>query len=75
MKRKTAALSTEEEILFDLTHHNLPASLVNEFAQKIVMLYYQDNLNAAIQDLMQKALIEEETVLSHITQIREHMEA
>jgi hypothetical protein len=70
MKKKTALLATEEDLLVDLTFHNVPASLLAEFAEKIVRPYYSDNLNAAIQDLMHKAISEQEFVLSHITHVR-----
>jgi hypothetical protein len=54
----------------DLTFHNVPASLLTEFAEKIVRPYYQGNMNAAIQDLINKALAEQDFVLSHIIHIR-----
>jgi hypothetical protein len=68
--KKTGALATEDDLRIDLTFHKLPASLITEFAEKIVRPYYRDNLNAAIQDLIHKALAEQDFVLSHITHIR-----
>ena len=56
MKTKTAILATEDDLLVDLTLHDVPASLISEFAEKIVRPYYNGNLNAAIQDLIQKPL-------------------
>jgi hypothetical protein len=44
--------------------------LLLEFAQKIVRIYYGGNMNAAIQDLLHKALAEQDFVLSHITHLR-----
>ena len=70
MKRKTAVLATENDLLVDLTLHNLPASLLAEFAEKIVQPYYTGNLNAAIQDLIHKALSEQDFMHSHITYIK-----
>jgi hypothetical protein len=70
MKKKTMLLETEEEFSLDLTLHDVPASLVAEFAQKIVKPYYNGNLNAAIQDLINKAISEQDYVYSHITHIR-----
>jgi hypothetical protein len=70
MNRKTFALTTEEDLLIDLTFHKVPASLVAEFNQKIVRPYYNGNLNAAIQDLINKTLAEQNFILSHITHIR-----
>ncbi|HEX9862849.1 MAG TPA: hypothetical protein VGB11_06160 [Candidatus Bathyarchaeia archaeon] len=70
MKRKTEVLATENDLLIDLTLHNMLASLLAEFAEKIVQPCYAGNLNAAIQDLIQKALAEQDFVHSHITHIR-----
>ena len=70
MKKKTMLLSTEEEPSLDLTLHDVPISLVTEFAQKIVRPYYNGNLNMAIQDLINKALSEQDYVYSHITHIQ-----
>jgi len=70
MKRKTQTLATIEDLRVDLTFHNVPASLLREFAEKIVNPYFHGNLNAAVQDLIQKALAEQEFMLSHITHIR-----
>lgn len=63
-------LPTEKDLLVDLTFHNVPASLLSEFAEKIVRPYYGGNLNAAVQDLLYKALAEQDFVLSHITHVR-----
>jgi hypothetical protein len=68
--KKATALATEDDLLVGLTFHNIPASLLNEFAEKIVRPYYSGNLNAAFQDLIHKALAEQDFVLSHITHIR-----
>jgi hypothetical protein len=70
MKKRTAVLTAEEDLLVDLTFHNFPASLLTEFAEKIVGPCYQGNLNAAIQDLMHKTLSEQDFILSHVTHIR-----
>jgi len=75
MKKRTTLLATEEELLVDLTFHGFPASLITEFAEKIVRPYYKGNLNAAIQDLMQKVLSEQDFVLSHVTHVRTSVEA
>lgn len=75
MKKKAVVLAAENELLVDLTFHNFPASLLAEFAEKIVGAYYRGNLNAAVQDLIRKALAEQEFVLSRITHVRDFMEA
>ena len=74
MKTKTALLPTEDDLLVDLTLHDVPASLISEFAEKIVKPYYNGNLNAAIQDLIHKALSEQDFVHSHITHVRNAVE-
>jgi hypothetical protein len=68
--RKKQALLIEDDLLVDLTLNKVPASLLSEFAEKIVHPYYSGNMNAAIQDLLHKALAEQDFVLSHITHIR-----
>jgi hypothetical protein len=70
MKKKITLLALEEDLLIDLTCHDVPASLMAEFAEKIVKPYFSGNLNAAIQDLLNKALSEQDYVHSHITHIR-----
>ena len=74
MKKKTATLA-EKDLLVDLTFHNVSASLLSEFAEKIVSPYYSGNLNAAVQDLFRKTLTEQGFVLSHITHVRTSLEA
>ena len=70
MKKETQTLATEDDLLVDLTFHNTPASLLTEFAEKIVRPYYQGNLNAAVQDLIHKAIAEQDFIHSRITYIR-----
>ena len=59
MKKETALTTAETDLLVDLTFHNIPASLLYEFAEKIVRPYYNGNLNAAVQDLILEALSEQ----------------
>ena len=68
--KKTVVLASEEDLLVDLTFHEVSAMLISEFAEKIVRPYYSGNLNSAIQDLIHKALSEQDFVLSHITHVR-----
>ena len=70
MKKRLAVLATEDDLLVDLTFHSVPASLLAEFAEKIVRPYYAGNINAAIQDLLHKTLAEQDFVFSHITHVR-----
>ncbi len=66
MKNKTEIWATKDDLHVDVTFHKVPASLLAEFAEKIVQPYYNNNLNAAIQDLIQKALAEQDFLLSHV---------
>ena len=70
MKKKAAALATEDDLAVDLTLHDVSATLITEFAEKVVRPYYSGNMNDAVKDLMQKAIGEEEIVLSHAKQIK-----
>ncbi len=67
-------LATQDKLMVDLTLHDAPASLISEFAEKIVIPYYGGNLNEAIQDLICKTLAEQEFVHSHITHIKKTVE-
>ena len=53
MKKKTQMLALDD-LLVDLTFHSVPASLLSEFAEKIVRPYYSGNMNAATQDFKVK---------------------
>jgi hypothetical protein len=70
MKKKTQTLALEEDFLVDLTCHSVPASLLCEFKEEIVKPYYNGNMNVAIQDLLRKALAEQDFIQSHITHIK-----
>jgi hypothetical protein len=74
MKKKTAVLVMENDLFVDVTFHRIPASLLTDFAERIVRPYFGGNMNAAIQDLIHKALSEQEFVLSHITHVRNCLE-
>jgi hypothetical protein len=75
MKKRLTVLTAENDFPVDLTFHGVSASLVAEFAEKIVQPYYKGNLNAAFQDLINKALSEQDFVLSHVTHVRNSVEA
>jgi hypothetical protein len=74
MNENTAILKAEDDLLVDLTFHDLPATLLTEFTIKVVRPYYKGNLNQAIHDLMQKALRDQDFVLSHISHVRNYAE-
>ncbi|MCW4006038.1 MAG: hypothetical protein NWF04_05515 [Candidatus Bathyarchaeota archaeon] len=64
MKRKTAQIVSEDNLLTDLAYHNVPPALLIEFSEKIVRPHYKGNLTNAIKDLFQKALTNQETCLA-----------
>lgn len=75
MKKKTHVLAIENDLLVDLTFNKVSASLLAEFAEKIVRPYYNGNMNAAVQDLLHKTLAEHDFIQSHITHIRNSSES
>jgi hypothetical protein len=75
MKKRMANSIMESGFLVDLTFHNVPASLLTEFTEKIVKPYFNGNVNSAIQDLIQKALVEQEFVHSRITHLRSFVDS
>ncbi len=70
MKSKTATLPVEDDLPVDVTLHKVSVSMLSQFAEQIVKPYYNGNLNAAIQDLLIKALAEQDFVHSRITHVR-----
>jgi len=69
MRRKLSALTesaTEDDLLVDLTFHDVSAGLLMEFAEKIVRLYYAGNLNQALKDLIEKAITKQQLQQNHI---------
>ena len=70
MNKKMELTTQKTDLLVDLTFHDFPASLISEFAERIVKLYYGGNINAAVQDLLYKVIAEQDFVLSHITHTR-----
>lgn len=74
MKKKIALITSQERLMVDLTLHDFSASLLTEFAEQIAKPYYNGNVNAAMQDLIIRALSEQEFIHSHISHIRNHSE-
>ena len=70
MKKKVAVLATEDDLSVDLTLHDFSATLLAEFAEKIVRPYYLGNMSDAVKDLMQKAIGEEKFVFSHVKLVK-----
>lgn len=66
-KKMQSEVYAENGLLVDLTFHNVPASLLKEFALQVVRPYYSGSLSEALKDLMQKAVTEQEFVQRHIS--------
>ncbi len=69
MKRKQNTLTENanlDDLLVDLTFHDVSASLLTEFAEKIVRPYYHGNLNQALKDLIENAIAEQQLLQNHI---------
>jgi hypothetical protein len=47
----------DDEMFVDLTIYNVSASLLREFAQKIISPCYPGGVSEAIKDLMRKAIL------------------
>ena len=67
--KKIVVSQTEDDLLVDLIFHDVSATLIAEFAEKIVRLYYSANMNEAFVDLIQNAIMEEDFVLSHMKSV------
>jgi hypothetical protein len=70
MKKKAAVLATEVDLSVDLILHDFSATLLTEFAERIVKPYYAGNISDAVKDLMQKAVKEEQFVLGHMKLVK-----
>ena len=55
--------------MVDLTFHDVSASLLTEFAEKIVRPYYSGDMNEALRYLVRNAIREEDFVLNHIKKV------
>jgi hypothetical protein len=66
MEKKVAVLAADGDLSVDLTVHDFSATLLTEFAEKIVRPYYSGSISNAVKDLIQKAIREEAFVLSHV---------
>jgi hypothetical protein len=68
MKQNKLSVPTknvEADLLVELTISNIPSNLLLDFLQKIVKPYYSGSLCRATEDLMQKAIAEQEFVFAH----------
>jgi gamma-glutamyltranspeptidase len=53
-----------DDLTVGLAFHEVPASQLTEFAEKVAEPFYRGDIAAAIEDLMQQAIAEREFVLS-----------
>ena len=68
MSKKIAVMfPAREEILVDLTLHDISAGLIEKFVTQVVKPYYAGNLTEALRDLMQKTVADQEFVKNHET--------
>jgi hypothetical protein len=66
VKKNMPATVAKNELLVDLTFHDLPVNLLEDFALQVVRPYYAGRLTEAMKDLMEKAIAENEFVNYHI---------
>jgi hypothetical protein len=72
MKPKKLLLSSieqEGEFQINVTIKNLQSDALLDFLEKIVKRHYLGSLTVAVEDLMRKAIIDEEFVTAHMTSI------
>jgi alanine-alpha-ketoisovalerate/valine-pyruvate aminotransferase len=55
--------NSEDDLFVDLTIHDVSASLLKAFAEKVIRPYYEGGVSEAIKDLIRRAVRQEE--LSH----------
>jgi len=65
-EKESAVLATEDDLSVNLTLHDFSATLLANFAEKIVRPYYSDSISNAVKELIQKAIREEGFVLGHV---------
>lgn len=70
MKKKAVVLPNKDDLLVDLTFHNVSTSLLTQFAEKIAKPYYSGNMNKALKDLIWKSIKEEEFFMSHLKPVK-----
>jgi len=75
MKKKLSVLPIEDDLTVDLTFHEVPASLLTDFAEKIAKPFYCGNITNAIKDLMEQVITEREFILSHVRFMNSGFEA
>ena len=66
VKKNMPASTIKNELLIDLTFHDLPVNLLEDFTLQVVRPYYAGRLTEAMKDLMEKAVAENEFVNDHI---------
>jgi hypothetical protein len=52
--------TSKDDMFVHLTIYDVSASLLREFSEKIVKLYYPGGVSEAIKDLVRKAILEQQ---------------
>jgi len=65
LKKTISALRVEENFLIDLTVHDFPADLLEEFALSVALPYFSGNVSDALKGLMRRAVADQEFVQNH----------
>ncbi|XES78425.1 MAG: hypothetical protein ACBZ72_06010 [Candidatus Bathyarchaeia archaeon] len=67
MKKKTLQVTAiENELLVDVTFYKFPADLLKDFTLLVAKRYYAGSLTAAVKDLMQQAVSDQEFMQEHV---------
>jgi len=49
---------SKDDLFVDLTIHDVSASLLKAFAEKVIWPYYEGGVSEAVKDLIRKAVLE-----------------
>jgi hypothetical protein len=67
MKKKAQTLTlAQSDFQFNLTLHDFPVDLLEQFALQIAQPFYSGSLTEAVKDMMQRAVAEQEFLQNRI---------
>lgn len=69
MKNKAKLSAVQEDLCVDLTLHNVPAVLLEDFVLSVAGPYYSGSLSSALKALMQKAVADQEFLEARIKEV------
>jgi hypothetical protein len=55
---------TRNDFFIDLTIHDIPISLLEDFSEHVINPIYNGEINEAIRDLMRKAILKQKLVVN-----------